>query len=266
MAETTKDKPAGSGMVLTARDRQLITAVADFGVLTREQIARHLRFGSVTRVNAVLLRLSRHGYLERRPQPSLVGSRRLTYVLGRAGAELLGATNILPDRRRWQRASDLFLDHRLFVNDVRLTFAECDAAGYGMQRWLAENQLRDLHLGFIPDGYCEYRIGDKTFACFLEADNGTESRRRWQEKISAYTDLAFSGRFADRFARQFFRVLVITTSPRRADNIRRETANQTDRLFWFTSRSAFAERGPFAPIWSRPLPGAPQSLTDVSPP
>jgi hypothetical protein len=262
MPPTNKDKPNGKGMMLTDRDRRLIAAVAEFGVLTREQIARHLSFGSVTRTNAILLRLTQHKYLERRLQPSLRGSRRLTYVLGPHGQELLDGARPVEHPRRWLRATDLFLEHRLLVNDVRLTFEHARAEGYRLERWLVEQRLLELRLGPVPDGYAEYRIDEKLFACFLEADNGTESRTRWRQKVTAYLNLAYSGRFSKAFPLQYFRVLVVVPSRRRLDNIQHEIATQTDRIFWLATISDLQAQGPFASIWRRPGTTDVQSLTE----
>jgi len=263
MTISPKDNTTGKGMVLTDRDRQIVTAVGEFGILSRVQLARHLRFGSVTRANAVLLRLTRHGYLTRRLQPSLQGTRRQTYLLGLRGAELLAGARDQPRtaRRRWREASDLFVEHRLLVNDIRLGFQQWLIAGYAMRTWTNETALRNLNLGVIPDGYCEYDLRGKSFAVFVEADNGTETRARWRQKTTQYLDLAMTGRFHALFHRQYFRVLVVVPSPRRLESLLGEIARQTKRLFWLTTSNALVTAGPFGPIWYRPDGTAHQSLT-----
>lgn len=248
-------------MVLTARDEEIIAAVADFGILTRAQVARHLRFGSTTRVNAVLLRLTRHGYLQRRLQPTLLGTRRQTYLLGKRGAELIGvSTGSRRSVRAWSDASDLFVEHRLLVNDVRLGFAHCAHVDFALTKWLDEAALRQFNLDFIPDGYGEYCVGEKTFAVFLEADNGTESRTRWREKVAQYVHFAESGRFQTLWNRRFFRVLVVLPSARRLASVSGEIARRTTRIFWLTTREEFASAGPLATIWRRPASLDLQSL------
>lgn len=250
---------SGSAMVLTDRDRRIVESVADFELLTREQLARHHRFGSVTRVNAVLLRLVRHGYLRTRHQPSVAGSRRLTYLLGPAGAVVL-AGSAATARDRWSHASDLFAEHRLLVNDCRLAFEHAGKPGFELVRWLSEATLRAMPLGLVPDGYGEYAVDGKRFGVFLEADNGTESSARWAGKAQAYCELAAGGRTADLLGRQFFRVLVVAPSPRRADNIRREILRRTDRIFWLATRADLLAHGPLAPIWRRPADARTQPL------
>jgi hypothetical protein len=261
----TKAKPTGSGMVLTDRDRRLIEAVGTFGIVTREQIAKHLKFGSVTRANAVLLRLFRHGYLGRRLQPSLRGTRRLTYFVGPKGHELVGSSQdskSTAERRRWPQASDLFLDHQLDVNDVRLALEHLEHSGYEFVRFLSERDLASMNLSLVPDGYCEYRLGGKSYAAFLEVDRGTESRSRWTTKVNAYLRLAYQNDFVEKFGRRFFRVFVTAPSARRLKGLAREISKRTDRIFWLTVHDDFLRDGPFGLIWYRPDGAGPKSLTE----
>jgi len=254
MAGTTRGRPSGSGMALTERDRRIVGEVARLGILTREQVARHLRFGSVTRANAVLLRLHRHGYLRRRTQPTVLGSRRQAYVVGPAGQALLdGAFDARTrDARAWGDRSDLFVEHELHVNDVRLAFEDLAAPAYRLLGWRTAADLKAMALGIVPDGFLEYESGGRAFAAFVEADLGTETRARWRGKVEAYCDLAFSGRFASAFGRTYFRVLVVTTTAARAASIAGEVARQTDRIFRLSTFAQLRESGPLAAIWRTP--------------
>jgi hypothetical protein len=259
----TKGKPNGNGMVLTDRDRRIIEAIAKFGIATREQISKHLKFGSVTRANAVLLRLFLHGYLDRRLQPSLRGTRRLTYVVGPHGDELLGpSTESAMGRRRWSLLSDLFVDHQLDVNDVRLAFEHLEHQRYEFVRFLSERELAAMKLEFVPDGYCEYRLEGKSYSLFLEIDRGTESMGRWTSKVKAYLRLAHGGDFSGKFGRRFFRVLVSAPSGRRLKNLTREIARHTDRIFWLAVHAELLGHGPFGFICYRPDGAGPKSLIE----
>jgi DNA-binding PadR family transcriptional regulator len=241
------------------RDVALVTLVAEREALTRRQITEALTFGSTTRANAILLRLVRHGYLTRRWQPTLSGTRRAVYLLGTLGRELVD----LPAGRtmRFRSASDLFLEHRLVLNDVWLALTASKHEAYRLLRWLDEEHLHKLPLGLVPDGYVEYELERQSFSAFVEADLGTESLTRWQGKTKGYLQLAFSGQFERLFGRRFFRVFVVTTSERRLRNLRTTIAKQTDRVFWFTTREQLGNLGPFALIWSRPKDATLQSLS-----
>src|SRR5712692_835797 len=172
---TTRDSAVGRGMVLTTRDRQILVDLATFSTLTRQQLQRLGHFGSKTRANAVLLRLVRFHYLTCRRQPTVAGNRRAVYMLGPRGLQLLSGASDSPERqrRRMKLLSDLFLEHQLLVNDVRLGFHN-GGRDVRLGRWLTDASLRDLRLEIVPDGYAEYETSDGTFAAFIELDRGTE--------------------------------------------------------------------------------------------
>ena len=249
----TKDNMGGKAIALTERDIDVIKDVADFGLMSREQIRRRHQFGSVTRVNATLLRLVQHGYLSRRFQPSLTAWRRALYFIGPAGEAVLPMRRDLPgERRRHAHWSDLFVEHQLQVNDVRLRFMELHEDGYRFDQWLAEFELRNVGLDMIPDGLVHYGWAGRAFTAFIEVDRGTESLPRWRHKTRAYLDLAFSGRYEAIFKRRYFRVLVVTPSDRRLNSLGREIAKQTTQIFWLTTFNDLLERGPLAGVWRRP--------------
>jgi Replication-relaxation len=253
-----KDKPNGSGMVLTSRDQHIVTLISKQGALTRAQIMRVVGFGSVARTNAVLLRLVRHNYLGVRTQATLRGRARHVYTLGPRGAELLAAPGVAP--RRFRECSDLFLEHRLAVNDIWAAFITAPAPFYRLARWLSEGELTALPLGIVPDGFAEYRVGVPSFAVFVEADLGTEVLKRWEKKVAAYLALAANGQFLKVFDRRFFRVLVVAPSPTRLENLRHTILKQTDRMFWLTTREELLTRGLFGTIWQRPADDVRRSL------
>lgn len=260
----TKDKPIGNAIVLTGRDRRVITDVADFGVLTRDHLQRLGHFGSKTRANAVLIRLVRHGYLSRRGLPSVAGTRRALYLIGPNAVDLLDRPREASrsERRRLTVSSDLFLEHQLLVNDVRLAFHR-ERPSYQCDRWLSDVALRAMHLGLVPDGYVEYTVDARRFAAFVELDRGTETLGRWQTKTRGYVQLATSGQFTTALGRRFFRVLVVTTSAPRLAHIRQVVAGQTDRIFWFTTLERIRTDGPLAKIWLRPVDPERHALTET---
>lgn len=250
-------------MVLTERDRRVIADVASFQVLTRAQLTLLGHFSSKTRGNATLARLVRHGFLSRRHQPSVAGTSRALYFAGPAAQVLLNtsADTHRNSRRRLAVLSDLFLDHQLLVTDVRLAFV---AAGPECQdpRWRNESELRALNLGLIPDGHIEYSSRGKRFGAFVEIDRGTEDLTRWVRKVQAYVLLARSDRYRSIFTLPFYRVLVIAESDGRLRNLRKATAQLTDRIFWFTTHERLLKDGPFHHIWQRPVDAASHALTE----
>ncbi|MGH9203298.1 MAG: replication-relaxation family protein, partial [Vicinamibacterales bacterium] len=214
-------------MVLTDRDRQILGDVGQFRILTRHQLERLGHFGSKTRANAILLRLTRFGYLSRRHLPTIAGTQRGLYYLGPKGVALGSDPHAAHTSRRKARAlSDLFAAHQLAVTDVLVSFRQAPACS--IQRWMTDDELRSTQLGVVPDGHIEYRFNDKQFGAFVELDRGTETLGRFQGKVRAYQRLAGSGTYQRVFGRPYFRVLVIATSARRIEHLRRATASLTD--------------------------------------
>jgi hypothetical protein len=245
-------------MVLTSRDQHIVTLVSRQGALTRAQIMHVVGFGSIARTNAVLLRLVRHNYLTVRTQATLRGRTRHVYTLGVGGAELLAAPGAT--LRRFRECSDLFLDHRLAVNDTWAAFITATPPFYQLSRWLSETELAKLSLGLVPDGFAEYQVGVPSFAVFVEADLGTEVLKRWEQKVAAYLKLAANGQFLKVFDRKFFRVLVVAPSLTRLENLRTTILKQTDRVFWLTTRDELLTWGLFGTIWQRPADDVRRSL------
>jgi hypothetical protein len=261
---TQKHKTNGSGMVLTERDVRLIHLVAEHRVLTRDQIRRFMGFGSITRINAVLLRLVTHTYLTRRWQPTLTGSRRAVYLLGSLGYEVLNGPGTKPPRQSpWLAHSDLFVEHELAINDVRLSFDSAHREGLSLLRWMRDRELRCLKWPVVADAYAEWVLGQASFAAFVEVDLGTESLTIWHKKVQGYLALTRDDRFSSVFGRRFFRVLVVAPSARRLANIKSVIQQYTDRVFWLTTRAALVRHGALRPIWKRPTGRSLLSLTTL---
>lgn len=232
----------GKRVALTERDQAICAEVARYGLITRDQLVRLGLFHSKTRANERLTRLTASGYLDRRSQPMPVGGPRFVYLPGRLD---LGQREA---RRRYTEGSDLFLAHQLGLVDVRIAFARHTQ----LTRWMSDRELGTSTPGLIPDGYVEYDLKGLTYCAFLEYDRGTETLARFERKVHGYQTLAFSGAFARTFRRRFFRVFIITDSPKRLDTLSQTIARTTDRIFWLTTLTELSHHGPLASIWRRP--------------
>lgn len=245
-----KDKPTGSSVPLTDRDRRLLSLLSECRILSRAQIARACGFSSVTRTNARLAKLSRACILARSFHPTATGSRQAVYRLGKYGGE---------SDSKPRQPSSLFVDHQLAVNDVRLSFQLLQAPGFTFGRWLTETHLRTLNLGCVPDGYVEYAIHGLHFAAFVEVDRNTEALTRLEQKARAYVELAFGGQFQHLFTRKFFRVFVVAPTATRVDAIARAMTAITSQLFWIGEYTSVCQ-APLGAVWRRPAHSIPQSL------
>jgi hypothetical protein len=77
-------------MVFQARDRRLLDELSLLRVVDRDQAKWVAGFGSVTRVNARLLALTRAGLLRRFFLGTSGAQQKALYTLSTAGAELIG--------------------------------------------------------------------------------------------------------------------------------------------------------------------------------
>src|SRR5262249_32980283 len=146
---------------------------------------------------------------------SVVGQKAL-YALTANGSALIGATGpVLPLRQNVFGASP-FLLHRLAINEIYLTlkYQPLPRTDLRLTRWISFREPLSGALALTTDGSFEIAGGEMR-AMFLEADLGTEGITIWQKKIQLYLQLALSGKFAELFRRNQFRVLIIATSDRR---------------------------------------------------
>lgn len=237
---------SGKPIAITERDRRLLLEVDRFGFVTREQLIRLGLFGSKTRANERLKKLTDAGLLRTRPQALPQRGVRLVYSAGPQGA---GGRGKVP-------VSDMLLAHQLGLGDIRIAFERTTA----LIRWLSDRELAVLKPGVVPDGFVEYRHRELTYAGFVEYDRGTEALSRIERKVHAYLDLAFSGRFERMFSLSFFRVLLVTDSARRLHTLSQATARITDRIVRLTTLEELTRLGVPASIWRRPGATEPESI------
>jgi hypothetical protein len=237
-------------MQLTQRDKQIVEAVHVYRVLRQDQLER-LFFGSKAAAQRVLVRLYDHGFLERRFVPVMAGRSPTFYVLDRRGADLLRA-ELGYDELTWYHSSkDLkadFLEHMLAINDVRVAFVRaCEGLGYPLITWLGETELKADYdhvrvpgnsrpVSVIPDGYFAIDTPRGRAHFFLEVDRGTMTVARFKTKVQAYIAYYRSGKYEARFGAKGLRILTVTPSRARLDNLHSATAAASGghrNRFWF---------------------------------
>lgn len=245
---------SSQGLVLQPRDRRLLEELAVMRVVDREQAKTIAGFGSTTRINERLLRLTQAELLRRFFVGTAAGGVKALYALSLKGARAVGVPLRGPQRRNDEAIiADFFVEHQIAVNEVycRLKFRGLPP-GVSFRRWIAFHEPISQGLKLIPDGYVELGTPAGIVGAFLEVDLGNESLTVWKEKIRQYLRLAVSGEFARQFGGERFRVLVIAHSERRVHSIRGAVATLTDKLFWFADQKRIQEKDFFGPIWFRP--------------
>jgi hypothetical protein len=246
-------------VVLQPRDRKLFDELAVMRVIDRELAKTVAGFDSTTRANARLLALTKAGYLKRSFVGTISGGRKAVYrptakatAIASGGAESPGKSTY----------SELFLEHQLRVNRVYVLVKHTviPLAGCRFRRWISFTRMISKTSPLIPDGYFELEHQSVMKALFLEVDLGTEALRIWQKKIESYLKLAVTGEFQKRFGQGQFKVLVIASSERRAESIRKLAAKLTDKIFRFTSFETINREGFWSAIWQRPVGDQRESL------
>jgi Replication-relaxation len=243
---------AGSRLLLTDRDRQVMAEVLRFGAMTRAQMQRLGLFGSATRAKERLKRLVDAKYLDVRLEPITAGGPRGVYLPGKLVTTAPSSHRISHD------ASGFFLLHQLALVDIRIAFEQATR----LVIWRSDRELAAYKLNVVADAYLEYEHGSATVCAFVEYDRGTETLGRLEQKARHYLDLAYGGKFTKTFNRTYFRVLVVTDTAGRLSNISQTVARLTDRIFRFALLAELQRQGPLASIWRRPGTTTCESLTD----
>jgi protein involved in plasmid replication-relaxation len=243
-----------TGLVLQERDRRLLRELATMRIIDRELAKVAVGFRSTTRANTRLLKLTRAGLLHRFFVGTIAGGRKAIYTLSKTGG-ILGGT----EYRRISRShgktlvGDLYIDHQMHVNEVYCTVKFRPLpVGARFALWRVFHEALSEHSRLVPDGYSELHSPTGSLPMFLEVDLGNQSMRVWEQKTRQYLHFAVSGDFARLFRKPQFRVLVITTSPRRLQKIRSVVAKQTDKVFWLSDLQTINRAGFWSACWLRP--------------
>lgn len=275
---------------LTERDLAIIEAIFNCRVLTSAQIER-LLFDGASQGERIcrrrLQKLYHHEYLAREELPvkASEGSAPYLYFLDRLGAEAL-AQWCGVDSSAWtpkkNKVQPLFLHHRLATNDVRIAATvDARARGYALVRWVDEDALnadketvtvtdatgKDQTVCLVPDGYFEVLVGGVVYHFFLELDRATETGvsakwRDWAGKIGLYLAYYGTGRYQAKYQTADLRVLTVTTSRERAENLRAATVKAGGKgRFWFATLPEVMAGSFFRdPLWQAASDATPRAI------
>ena len=288
---------------LTERDRDIIRQVHRHRFLRSSHITA-LVGGSAPQLLRRLQLLYHHRYLERpRSQIDYYhrgGSRRIVYGLGSKGASLLKRESSPAFREfNWGEKNRgigrLFLEHALLISDVMVSLElACrksdrvrlligrdisipDATSRQREpfRWKVTLSNRQK-LGLIPDQVFALESADQPPGrnrafYFLEADRATMPVVRENlfqtslfRKLLAYEATWTQGLHRSRFDFHRFRVITVTSSPRRVENLVAACQNleRGHGLFLFADRHSLGEADPLAYDWKSGRPNETTRLLD----
>lgn len=193
-------------------------------------------------------------------------------------------------RLKNRRAEALYIEHRLAVSEVMLSFTlAAEAAGLQVAAWHEGDTFHratrlprridvpwrgdTVAVPLHPDAYFALAAADgQREHFFLEVDRGTEPIARSQmngtsirRKVAAYWQV-YASRLNERVGMQSFRVLTVTTSETRVENMRAlaramDPKGRGSALFLFTTADRVTLDNPSpaltAPIWLTPREGEP---------
>lgn len=284
------------------RDLSIIDAVHRHRVLSAPQIAALFfptAHGGVSSQCRYRLRmLAQAGLLEKKEQPQTLrdGRRPYVYFLTSAGCRLLvDELGYEPADLDWKPSfNDIespYLAHQLALGDVYVAIHLGAArAGWTVREWVDDRFLRKLHtdrvrievpgggaedVAVVPDGYLVLSVPDdpegqeRWLSFFIEIDRATEvvaathqQRRTWRRRIRAYQAYFESPAIVERYHTRNIRVLTVTTSPKRLENLRAATAAEGGRSrYWFTTIDALSATTVLeGPIWHKADGGDPVAL------
>jgi hypothetical protein len=241
-------------MILQGRDLAFFRILGqDARLVDREQFMEFAGFRSQTRANVRLLKLTANGFLRRYFLGTFKGGSKALYTLspkGALAAEVENRPVIRP--KEMLLVGDPFVNHQLAINDVHIAARFAPSENSKAVRFRSFPEPLTKAIPLIPDGYFEFETLLGVRAAFLEVDCGTETLRVWAKKTNLYLQLAISGTFKKLFQQEQFRVLVVVSSERRLQTIRKTVAKQTLKIFWLSTHEQIKREGFWSPVWLRP--------------
>lgn len=240
-------------IVLQDRERRLLDAAQSLIVFNRNQAMEVAGYPSIRRANQRLQQMVRAGLLKR----TFIGSHEAVYWV--AGKTLRGKNR---EDTGTSEPAAIFIRHRLEINRVHLLvqYRSIPVPGWWFGTWQSFSKPVAAMVPLIPDGYFEVGSPQGMRAVFVEVDLGTEAVPVLVRKANLYVQLAASGEFSQLFRRNQFRVLIITTSERRLQNIRQAIAKVTDKIFWLGTLDLISSEKFWTAYWLRPTGDQLQSI------
>jgi len=268
-------------IVIQQRDIEIVKLVWEYRFLSSEQIQK-LIDGSDQVILRRLQKLYHHGYLDR-PASQIVfsnplfGPQKMVYGLGDRGADVLAETYGMDRGKiKWNEKNkevrEQYIQHTLMVSDFRacLTLSLKDNPKTEF-RWLMSDDQeikqevqfvengKNRRLPIIPDGFFQIEDPGGKMYFFLEADRSTMTNARYFNKMRAYW-LWWQQGLSKKLGIESFRVLTITKTEQRKENLKKVTKKADDRqlgssIFWFTTKENYHLGDPkmiLRKIWQTP--------------
>jgi hypothetical protein len=273
--EAASQKEKRNGLVLTEDDIDIFRLVLEHRFLRREAL-QALTGRTGKPMHRRLFKLQRGGYLT-----TLIRLPRQKFVYGLTAASIAelvasGAAtpDLLDERLRTHELTELFLRHEMMIVDIHVAMNLASAESpLRLVKWQEGRALWDSvavidqgiakNLPIRPDAFFtleDSRRPEGKYAHFaLEADRSTANHTRFADKIRAYWRYIEEGLHEKKFGVKRFRVLTITLTAARAENlsalVRALLPERSWKYFFFGSLQNFSIANPspiFDEIWISP--------------
>ena len=245
----TRERSKAPGIVLQKRDLKILELVYDYRFLRSDHIAALVQNGDAElKTNQVILKrlqkLFHNGLLDRprdQIRYDMQGSDRMIYALGNGGADVLTETlGIDRGKIDWSKknreAKRYYLQHVLMISEFRtaLELALRGRRDAELVFWRQGDDIRDkvvetdekgnnVRYPIWPDGFFKIRTPKGVLHFFLEADRSTMTNARFVRKTRGYWAYWRAAGHTKKYGIKTFRVLTITRSEARKENLRNAT-------------------------------------------
>ena len=254
-------------MRLMPRDVSVILSVYENRFMRRGQIQRlHFPTSSVQATSARLKKLADHKFLDVLKRPVAGGASQAVYALNKRGADVVAMNcDLRRNQVHWKRDNNrvewFFMEHTLAVSefkvclDLALRDREAELYFYkrgdrSLIRRVSDPSGKRKYLVVAPDAFFGVKTERGKHIFFLEVDMGTETLKRFQEKVIAYKQYWKSKKFKEDYGFNHFRVLTVAESETRLANLIQATGKVGGRqMFIFTTFAGLHKVGIFEPIW-----------------
>lgn len=270
---------------LQLRDIEIMQEIAIHRFLDTKQIMA-LFPGSTTNLLRRLQYLFHHGFLDRPIQQQIVYFKprnHIIYALGNKGADyIFSESPELRGRVNWQSknrdAKSLYLMHGLMISDfyVALKSALIGFNSTELLTWIQQEKIKDNvkinneNIAINPDAFLIINKNESS-PFFLEADRSTMPDKRFFKKMAAYWRWWELKGHEQKFSIKNFRVLTITKSEARKENLRKitkqaDSRGQGSEMFLFACEKNYNLDEPASilnPIWQSPKDDRFYSFSDI---
>lgn len=267
--------------MLQERDLEILKLIHNYRFIPSHHIT-NLIAGSERKILGRLQKLFHQGYLERLADRRIrikAGSEKMVYAITRKAGDLLASEGGLDiSKIDWdlknRTVTERHIKHTLMIAKFRtiLTLAAEGQKGVDIGQWkenrgsgkslnpelsdtvkLEIKEGKEIRLRIVPDAFFSLREDYSEMFFFLEADRGTMPTERFWKKLTAYRAWWKQGGSKKKLGAEHFRVLTITPSNKRRDNLR-EVAKRVKPagMFWFAAEKSYSANKPgsiFEAIW-----------------